>query len=529
DDAPVRFITWTEANAYCRWLSALEGKNYRLPTEAEWEYAFRTAPDALHEGREVENWCADWYGPYPSNLQRNPIGYATGSVRSVRGGTWRAPKSPADIPNIAARLGGLPDDRNSAIGLRVVQGPPLTGTALTHRPTPLWAKNVSQKKWDWKPTQDRTKPYFADPISYVKIPAGSQGPLFSGHNHDPALVACPNGDLLAIWYSTNDEMGRELTVAASRLRRGHTDWDAADLFWDVPGRNDHAPALWADANGTLFHFNGLAAEGGWQNLALIMQTSRDNGVTWTPARFLDVERTHGNMPIPSPFQANDGAIYLPCDATPEGSGGSVLHVSHDRGATWAEINKNGPSPVFAAGKTGAWIAGIHTGVTQWTDGSFVAVGRGNEIDGHLAMSVSHDGGHSWTYSATPFPGIGGGQRPVLRRLKEGVLLLISFTPGSDFTDTQGRTFTGKGLFAAVSNDGGKTWPIRKLLTDGQTRTLDGQGWTHQFTMDTDHAEPAGYLTALQTPDGMIHLISSGVSYHFNLAWLKQPNAREAML
>jgi hypothetical protein len=61
------------------------------------------------------------------------------------------------------------------------------------------------------------------------------------------------------------------------------------------------------------------------------------------------------------------------------------------------------------------------------------------------------------------------------------------------------------------------------MTDGVRRKLNGQGWTHMFVMDETHAEPAGYLAAVQTPDGMIHLISSGVYYHFNLAWLMQPN------
>ena len=48
-------------------------------------------------------------------------------------------------------------------------------------------------------------------------------------------------------------------------------------------------------------------------------------------------------------------------------------------------------------------------------------------------------------------------------------------------------------------------------------------WTDQFTMDATHAEPKGYLAARQTPDGIIHLISSGIHYRFNLAWLRLSN------
>lgn len=524
DTSPVRSVTYDEANAFCRWLSHREGKNYRLPTEAEWEFAFRNHPAKLRNGRDVESWCLDWYGPYASSAQTDPIGYRTGEMRVVRGGWWRAKTDTRRSPNPTARLGALPDDRNPAIGIRVVEAPPIVTQGFTdNRPTPQWAKNVSQTHFDWKPRVDMTRPYFAEPIPYVKIPSGSTGPLFSRHNHVPSIVACPNGDLLAVWYSTTEEAGRELVIAAARLRQGHDRWDAASLFWDVPGRNDHASALWVDSQGTIFHFNGLASRGGWNNLALLMRTSHDNGRSWSKARFLSPTYGWGNMPIASVFQAHNGTIYLPCDAQPGPKGGSVLHFSHDEGQTWSQINKGAPHPAFVDGKKGATIAGIHTGVDEWTDGSLVAVGRGDTIDGQLAMSVSRDGGHSWTYSATPFPKVGAGQRPVLRRLREGALLLVSFTPGSTFTDTHGQPFSGMGLFAALSYDGGKTWPVKKLLTDGKARTLNGRGATGMFKMSATIAEPKGYLAAIQSPDGMIQLISSGIHYRFNVEWLKHPN------
>ncbi len=140
----------------------------------------------------------------------------------------------------------------------------------------------------------------------------------------------------------------------------------------------------------------------------------------------------------------------------------------------------------------------------------------------MPKSISLDDGATWTYSASPFPPIGSGQRAVLRRLREGPLLFISFTSHSQFRDGNGHEYTGHGMFAALSEDNGQTWPVQKLLTDEKPRTLDGLGWTASFQMDAAHAEPKGYLTAVQTPDGIIHLISSGVHYRFNLAWLKTP-------
>jgi hypothetical protein len=368
-----------------------------------------------------------------------------------------------------------------------------------------------------------SRPFFAEPRQYVKIPESLRdGPLFVEHNHDPALARCPNGDLLAIWYSTRTEKGRELTIAASRLRRGATEWDEADLFWDVAGRNDHAPAMFTSADGTIFHFNGLGVAEGWGELAVVLRTSKDNGVTWSKPRIIAPLHGPRNQPIASAFGGHDGTIYLPCDAVPGGAGGTVLHASRAGGATWTDLSFGQPKPRFAEGSRGSWIAGIHAGVAEAKPGELVAAGRGDNIDERMPWSVSRDGGQSWTYSATPFPPISGGQRPVLRKLREGPLMLISFMPGSTFVDAAGKEFEGQGMFAALSYDGGKSWPVRKLLSDGKLRELDGFAWTGKFVMDASHAEPKGYLTAVQSPDGTIQLISSGLHYRFNLKWLETP-------
>ena len=77
------------------------------------------------------------------------------------------------------------------------------------------------------------------------------------------------------------------------------------------------------------------------------------------------------------------------------------------------------------------------------------------------------------------------------------------------------------MYAAVSYDEGKTWPVRRLITDGQERFLDGGAWTGNFVMDACHAEPRGYLAGTQTPDNTIHILSSRLHYRFNLAWLEE--------
>ncbi|MBN2355473.1 SUMF1/EgtB/PvdO family nonheme iron enzyme [candidate division KSB1 bacterium] len=98
-------VSWHDAVAFCQWLSEKEGRPYRLPTEAEWEYACRAgAATSFSSGDEppgpetdniwgirnmhtgVLEWCLDWYGPYEYADQTDPVGRAHGFARVVRGG-----------------------------------------------------------------------------------------------------------------------------------------------------------------------------------------------------------------------------------------------------------------------------------------------------------------------------------------------------------------------------------------------------------------------------------------------------------
>ena len=97
-------ISYNQAVAFCAWLTKKTGKPYRLPTEAEWEYAERAgtqtpfftgdtppAPGSANSwgvvmGEGTPEWVADWYGPYPSAAQTDPTGPLHGYFRVVRGG-----------------------------------------------------------------------------------------------------------------------------------------------------------------------------------------------------------------------------------------------------------------------------------------------------------------------------------------------------------------------------------------------------------------------------------------------------------
>lgn len=401
------------------------------------------------------------------------------------------------------------------------------GRVVATRPIPAetpprWARDVPQKPAAWSRDSTAGKAFFLDPIPFVRPPLDKGEPFYS-HNHQPAITWLNNGDLLAIWYSTNSESGTELTVLASRFRADHKTWDPSSEFFKASRRNMHGSSIFHDGKKTVYHFNGMGPEDGkgWSKLVLLMRSSDDNGVTWTSAEPISngADYELRNQVIAGTLMTREGTLIQACDATPGGEGPSAVHVSSDGGKSWTD--------------PGGDIRGIHAGVCELTDGRLMALGRGQPIDNKMPISLSTDLGRSWNYRASPFTPIGGGQRLVLLRLNEGPLLLCSFTSGDlrnptahgmTFRDDAGSEFIGHGLFAALSFDDGETWPVRKLLTPGRG-DYNGGGHTGPFTASRSVAEHAGYLAATQSPDDTIHLISSRLHYRFNLAWLNssKPN------
>lgn len=567
DDEAVVYVSYADVVAFCEWLSRKEGKHYRLPTEAEWEYACRAGtyylyntgdglPEAYRKNQQtardlkpvslkvgqtppnafglcdmhgnVEEWCLDWYGPYLPSEQNDPAGRTTGDFRVTRGGSHNTPDKYLRSGN---RMAMIPEDKHAQTGFRIVESAFTPVATVAPVLPPANQQEVNQTNYTWKVVKD---PVFKAPVPYVLQPEPDSGNPFFSHNHQPAITWCDNGDLLAIWFSADEENGRGMVVLASRLRAGTEQWDRSSLFFKVPDRNMTGSALLNDRQGTLYHLNGVEASGDWQNLMMVMRTSRDNGQTWSAPQIIAPEHAKRHQVIAGTIRTREGWLIQPCDAGPGSHDGAAIHISKDGGKTWQDPWDGKPLPEFKEGNTGSTIAGIHAGVVQLKDGSLMALARGNSIlnkEGKLRMpmSISKDMGKTWTYYASEFPPIDGGQRLVFMRLNEGPLLLISFTDhplrtpeaerGMIFPDREGNNYRGYGLYAAVSYDEGKTWPVRRLLTDGITRFLDGGAWTKHFLMDATHAEPRGYMAATQSPDNLIHLVSSRLYYCFNLAWI----------
>ena len=154
-DCPAVGVSWKDAQEFLRRLNAIEGTTrYRLPTEAEWEYAAKAgtlgashSPElgsiawsgsnsgdrlrpvggkranafGLHDMLgNVREWVEDWYGSYPGGMVTDPTGPKNGAGRVLRGGSY---EDSADRTRASQRGGNSPNNSNYAWGFRVAMSP----------------------------------------------------------------------------------------------------------------------------------------------------------------------------------------------------------------------------------------------------------------------------------------------------------------------------------------------------------------------------------------------------------------------
>lgn len=543
-------VSWEQATAYCEWLSRKTGKPWRLPTEAEWEYAARAGgtdiygktatplpvdqPNAfglknMQVGRP--EWTLDWYGPYQPGDTTDPTGAVSGITKVIRGGglDWRhtaTKTSPdMDLPATApyferpANRASLPPAYQSAtgnVGFRVVQAPmpKPNGTPASFS---FFMTAVKQLSLNGEPatsqavdTPDPAKPLYR---TYELFPnLGGKSMMGVGwrlgiargigvNYHNAAIQVLPNGDLLAAFYNTPDnEDDPDQTIMTMRRRAGSNDWDMPEPWPIFADAGLAAPVIWNDpahqteAGGKVWFFWGFARLIGAPPFA--WATTSDNGATWSAVRFPDLPQPIGryvSQPINSIVRDKDGAIYMPTDSTGKDSDGngsiSAVWRTADEGKTWSD--------------TGGRTAGRHTTIVFAKNGDLLGFGgKNSEIEGKMPLATSHDQGKTWTKSKTPFDELLSGERPSVIRLRSGRLFFVA-----DCNPSHQKHIHKDGAYVALSDDEGATWTMKRLPANILT---------------------VGYVASAQGPDGVIHIATTKnpINYEIalNEAWVLDKNA-----
>ncbi|HEY6901693.1 MAG TPA: SUMF1/EgtB/PvdO family nonheme iron enzyme [Puia sp.] len=156
---PVEEVSWNDVQLFIRTLNEKTGKHYQLPTAAQWEFAARggnkskrykyagsndidavawyggeyidrTHPVGRKQSNElgiydmsgnVEEWCSDWFDPYPDrSAVTNPTGPESSAGHVIRGGSWGY--NPTGCGVLGGHI-GYPDDRSAHVGFRLVLAP----------------------------------------------------------------------------------------------------------------------------------------------------------------------------------------------------------------------------------------------------------------------------------------------------------------------------------------------------------------------------------------------------------------------
>lgn len=362
-----------------------------------------------------------------------------------------------------------------------------------------------------QPVLDKTKtaqPYFnvrmalPIPSCYTPTEQGDKVGLDKGiytHLHSAGMEVLPNGDILAVYFSTpvgKAEADTCTTFVQCRRRYGSDEWDMPELLFDTRRGNDQSALLFVDKD-TLWFFGGGRDMTDYVPFRIMKST--DNGATWTfsvPQMNKRLER-YTAQPISNAFRNKDGWLFVAIDGK---SATSLLLCSKDGGIHWQDMG----------GRTDS----RHSTIVPLDDnGTLLSMGgKNNNVNGWNPQNISHDWGATWEpATASPFPPLGTAQRPCMIRLQSGALCIVgdSYQHKKKIAPPKGWQY-GNECYVGISRDNGKTWQIRTIpVTLPQHHRVDYPS--------------LGYCTLRQGQDGLIHILTTtnypGLEIEFNEAWI----------
>jgi predicted neuraminidase len=301
------------------------------------------------------------------------------------------------------------------------------------------------------------------------------GPEIPGpYKHPAALAELDNGDLYLVYYGGSGEYAADATVHGARLAKGVTKWSAPRPITPRPREPEGNAVVWQAPDGMVWLFSVIRPGATWSTSRIVVRTSRDGARTWSEPAPLTTEA--GTMVRSKPIALADGDYLLPVyhetGSDPEwvGPDTTSFFLRYDvQRKRWTESNRirsrlGNLQPAVAALSAERLVCYCRRGG-----------GYEPRTDGYLVRSESRDGGRTWApgkESAFPNPNAA----VDFTSLQSGHLLLI-------YNDSM-RARTP--LTAALSVDGDKSYPYRRILAEGPG--------------------DFGYPYAIQAKDGRVHVV-----------------------
>jgi len=309
-------------------------------------------------------------------------------------------------------------------------------------------------------------------IRYERIfgPETPTGP----YKHPACITELTGGDLYLVYYGGGGEYETDTAVYGSRLAKGSTRWTAPQVIAKDPFRSAGNAVVWQAPDGVVWLFYVVRFGETWSDSRIQVKISRDGARSWSDPSLLALEA--GMMVRGRPIVLSDGDYLLPVyhetghDTESVGADSTSLFLRYDvRRKQWR-----------ATGRIRSRNGNIQPAVVELTPKHLLAFcrrggGYGPGSRGYIIRAESHDGGWSWSEGAdTEFPNPNAAVE--LIRLRSGRLLLVYNDSMTERTP----------LRAALSQDGGKTFPSRRNIAEGPGSFA--------------------YPVAIQTQDGHIHVV-----------------------
>ncbi|WP_427173813.1 sialidase family protein [Arthrobacter sp. 92] len=368
----------------------------------------------------------------------------------------------------------------------------------------------------------------ADGADFAYLPAPTV------QSHAANLLTLPDGRLGCVWFGGTQEGVPDISIWFSTLELGSSQWSAPQQLSDDSTRSEQNPILFTAPDGALWLLYTAQKAGNQDTAEVRRRTSTDSGRTWGEVETLfPANETGGVFVRQLPVVLPSGRLIVPifrCITTPGekwvgNSDDSAVMISDDAGATWTEH--------VLPGSLGC----VHMNIQPVADGSLLALFRSRWADS-IYESRSTDDGITWSEpvptelpnnnSSIQFTALADGRLALVynhsraeasteRRLSlydeiddDGLAeeqgQLAEPVPGaaSSFDDGARRAFWGtprSPMTLAISEDSGRSWPIRRNLDVGDGYCLSNNsrdGLNREYSYPSIHQGPDGALNIAYT-------------------------------